>query len=260
MASTKENSKIEYSGNIVYAAKFEDLAGFGLDFDRLKEAIKTHAGEEPGEVFLGPPTVVNGDASQDYYKKYHLTEVTKNITPMDAKVLDYKTETVDLGSNYNIQVESRKTYFATRDSVWATYGHYINNTLPKGEDTIYYFIKMGINNQSPKVNSSFHAPFGKDVREEMYIPVRKEHVSNNDHRGEFGLRVTKRIVDYKVDYVVSLVGQIACYYPEEYKGKHVWTYDIDDILKTAGKSTVLDVNEHLEVVFYTDAVIYPMKQ
>lgn len=248
-----DSKTVTASGADVHVISDSEKEAFDITEGPLKDAVKAHFGKRPNDAYLHSSTPWG-----DLYKSYNWPQVTTTLKIISAQVLSTNSHPAIVSTITfdNTQGSDPYTYHA---KVWEQVSNTEEHSWSSSDSfTVSQSVKYGTNFGGQTTASYTHA-WGKSHTQSQTINVGLEAgVDVTVKPGEqriVNLTASLGTMKVRVKYQASLSGDVATNYNPTYKDHHFWRMPVADVLRSAGRPSVKEITEDVEISFYSNATV-----
>ncbi|XP_048000055.1 spherulin-2A-like [Leguminivora glycinivorella] len=249
------NVSITYDGSDSQVVNALDIDRFNLRSHIFKEAVKTHFGEKPSNIYFKSPTPWD-----DLYKKYNWEQVTRVITVKSASVRDVKVKPVIVLS-HDFENSSNKT-IKVNTGISQTIEHTISTSWSKNQEVsisqeVEYDLNILVAKLSGTTGLTYTSSLGKSEEKSESVSVGATSAVETElapgqavtavlsaKRGHFEIEVV---------YQTTLRGKLAVNFKRGHNGHHFYGPSIKKVFKSGGLKNEITETERIKVGFYAEA-------
>lgn len=220
--------------------------------------VAAYWGAFPSSVYYSDPC----NDGQNWFATYGWQPVTitrratgATIRSVDTRPTVASTQTFENGSKHPIEANP---------SLSATVTNSVSSTSTKAQavtltQEISYDISFlgtgGGGATSLSYQASWETSYTKTAEESFTLTSSVSIPLDPGEKVVADLMLLKGTITIDVTYLLSLSGRVAAGYYHEYKGHHIFGFDVNTLLSNANCPTTVLVTETLKIDFYADASI-----
>ncbi|CAG9790149.1 unnamed protein product [Diatraea saccharalis] len=253
----KPNMQVYLSGNDVGIISQNEQNAFGLNVDRLKDAVRSYFGERPDDVYVRSPTPWG-----DLYKTYDWTQVTRTLIPKRAKILSIESQPLIVMEQVFENNSSKPATFnvgitqQVQNTVSSTWSK--EASLSVSQDISYGF-DIEILNGGGSTSFTYSNSWGENTEKSETVTVGAsndmEILLQPKQAVVAQLHANKGFIKIEVEYEASLSGATVVNYDKTYQGHHFWALDIEAVMLTGRISNTIVSKEVINIAFFSQSKV-----
>lgn len=247
--------KLAVNGVNTKIASSNDIKLFFKDLDNLRQAVTTHYGRKPKNVYYKSPTPWG-----DLYKTQKWEEVT-----LTTSFESYRVKTTNKKPTV-ILTQDFENHSNNTIKVNTGISHSVENTLTTSwtkskEFEISQEIEYDLNVIFAKISGttgfSYTTTWGKSEEKSESVTVGSTSAVETELKPGQSvtavLSVNSGLLEIEVHYKTSLRGNLAVNFKKAYEGHHFWGPSVKDVMRSAGIENKVSVVETIKVGYNIDA-------
>ncbi|XP_063543373.1 spherulin-2A-like [Cydia strobilella] len=249
------NVSISYDGSDSQVVNALDIDRFNLRSQSFKEAVKTHFGEKPSNIYFKSPTPWG-----DLYKTYNWEQVTRVIAVKFARVRDVTVKPVVVLS-HDFENSSNKT-IKVNTGISQTIEHTVSTSWSKNQEVsisqeVQYDLNVLVAKLSGTTGLTYTSTLGKSEDKSESVTVGATSAVETElapgQAVTAVLSAKRSHFEIEVVYKTTLRGKLAVNFKRRHNGHHFWGPSITKVFKSGGLKNEITETEHIKVGFYSEA-------
>lgn len=243
------------SGANTQVASESDIELFFTDSDNLKQAVTTHYGKKPKNIYYKSPTPWG-----DLYKTQKWEEITK-ITTFESYRLKSASKRPVVVLTQDFENHSNKTI-----KVNTGISHTLENTLTTSwtkskelevSQELEYDINVYFSKVSGTTGFSYTSTWGQGEEKSETVTIGSTSAVETELQPGQAvtavLSVNTGLLEIEVFYKTSLRGNLAVNFKRAHEGHHFWGPQVKDVMKSAGIENNKSTVEYIKIGYNIDA-------
>ncbi|KOB76420.1 Follicular epithelium yolk protein subunit [Operophtera brumata] len=243
------------SGANTQVASESDIELFFTDSDNLKQAVTTHYGKKPKNIYYKSPTPWG-----DLYKTQIWEEVTK-ITSFESYRVKSASKTPVVVLTQDFENNSNNTV-----KVNTGISHTVENTLTTSWTTskelelsqeLEYDVNVYFSKISGTTGISYTSTWGQGEEKSESVTIGSTSAVETELKPGQAvtavLSVNTGLLEIEVFYKTSLRGNLAVNFKRAHEGHHFWGPQVKDVMKSAGIENRKSTMESIKIGYNIDA-------